>query len=116
MTTLNLHPDALADLRRSGLSDETIIEAGLYTPAPGELPRLLTPRLVNRVAHALVIPYRGVEPFYRAKLFPPVPDGAGHMIRYYQPAGTAPRLYLPAPVTTVLAEPSIAIYLTEGEK
>ena len=91
MTTLNLHPEALADLRRSGLSDATIVEAGLHTPAPGDLPRLLGPRLVHRVAHVLVVPYRGAGPFYRAKLFPPVPDGAGHTIRYYQPAGSAPK-------------------------
>jgi hypothetical protein len=39
VTTLNLHTEALADLRRSGLSDATIVEAGLYTPAPGDLPR-----------------------------------------------------------------------------
>src|SRR5262245_5000140 len=116
MTTLNLHVEALADLRRSGLSDTTIVEAGLYTPAPGELPRLLAPRLVNRVTHILVIPYRGAEPFYRAKLFPPVPDGQGHSIRYYQPAGTAPRLYLPGQVATVLADPQTALYLSEGEK
>lgn len=116
MTTLNLHPEALADLRRSGLSDATIVEAGLYTPAPGDLPRLLGPRLVNRVAHVLVVPYRGAGPFYRAKLFPPVPDGAGHTIRYYQPAGSAPRLYLPAPVDGALTDPSIALYLIEGEK
>src|SRR5262245_613374 len=116
MTTLNLHAEALADLRRSGLSDATIIEAGLYTPAPGELPRLLAPRLVNRVTHILVIPYRAADPFYRAKLFPSVPDRMGHTIRYYQPAGTAPRLYLPAPVGAVLADPRTALYVTEGEK
>ena len=109
MTTLNLHPEALADLRRSGLSDATIVEAGLHTPAPGDLPRLLGPRLVNKVAHILVVPYRGADPFYRAKLFPPVPDGAGHTIRYYQPAGTAPRVYLPASVDAVLADPSIGL-------
>ena len=60
--TLNLHAEAPADLRRSGLSDDTIIEAGLYTPAPGDLPRLLAPRLVNRVTHILVIPYHGADP------------------------------------------------------
>ncbi len=41
-SSLNLHPEALDDLRRSGLSDATIAEAGLYTPAPGDLPRLLS--------------------------------------------------------------------------
>ena len=52
VTTLNLHPEALAYLRLSGLSDATIVETGLYTPTPGDLPRLLGPRLVDM----LVVP------------------------------------------------------------
>ena len=44
---LSLHPEALEDLRRSGLDDATIAAAGLYTPAPGDLPRLLSARLVD---------------------------------------------------------------------
>ena len=54
-SSLNLHPEALDDLRRSGLSDATIAEAGLYTPAPGDLPRLLSARLVERVRHILSV-------------------------------------------------------------
>jgi len=115
-TSLNLHPDALADLRASGLSDDTIRAAGLFTPAPGDLPRLLSPRLAHHVRHILVFPYPGAGPFYRAKLFPPQPDGHGHTMRYYQPAGTAPRLYLPPRVQAALTTPSVAIHLTEGEK
>ena len=115
-TSLNLHPDALADLRASGLCDETIRAAGLFTPAPGDLPRLLSSRLANHVSHILVFPYPGAEPFYRAKLFPPQPDGQGHTMRYYQPAGTAPRLYLPPRVQAALTTPSVALHVTEGEK
>src|SRR5262245_2726146 len=97
--TLNLHPEALADLRRSGVSDATIIEAGIYTPAPGELPRLLSARLVDQVHHVMVFPYevfsasglwRRDDEFLRCELFPPVRDSEGHTIRYYQRAGTAP--------------------------
>ena len=116
MTTLNLHPEALADLRKSGLTDETIVAANLHTPAPGDLPRLLSPRLTHKVAHILVVPYPGVDTFYRAKLFPPVPDGQGHTIRYYQPAGTAPRLSSLPTSTGALTDPAIAFYITEGEK
>ena len=47
---------------RSGLSDATIAAAGLYTPAPGDLPRLLSARLVDQVRHVLVFPYDGAAP------------------------------------------------------
>ncbi len=124
-TGLAIHREALDDLRKSGLSDATIAEAGLYTPAPDDLPRLLGARLVDHVRHVLVFPYdrpghgglwRRDDEFARCKLFPPVSDGQGHTIRYYQPAGTAPRLYLPAPAGGALADPSVALHVTEGEK
>ena len=54
--TLALHAEALEDLRKSGVSDATIVETGLYTPPPGDLPRLLGPRLADRVAYMLVVP------------------------------------------------------------
>jgi hypothetical protein len=125
MTTLNLHAEALADLRRSGLSDATIVEAGLYTPAPGELPRLLSPRLLDQVRHVMVFPYDGIahgglwrrdDEFVRCKLFPPVGDNDGHAIRYYQRVGTSPRLYIPVPARSVLADPRVPLLITEGEK
>ena len=124
-SSLNLHPEALDDLRRSGLSDATIAEAGLYTPAPGDLPRLLSARLVERVQHVLVFPYdspghgglwRRDDEFVRYKLFPPVDDAEGHTIRYYQRSGTPPRLYIPARARTALADPVMTLLITEGEK
>jgi hypothetical protein len=123
--SLNLHPEALEDLRRSGLSDATIAEAGLYTPAPGDLPRLLSARLVDQVRHVLVFPYdeighgglwRRAEDFVRCKLFPPVSDGQGHTIRYYQRGGTPPRLYIPVRARATLADPSVPLLIAEGEK
>ena len=123
--TLALHAEAVEDLRKSGLSDATIAAAGLYTPAPGDLPRLLSPRLVDKVRHVLVFPYDGVahgipmrrpDEFVRCKLFPPVSDGQGHTIRYYQRAGTPPRLYIPAPARAALADPTVPLLITEGEK
>ncbi|MGH7302989.1 MAG: DUF3854 domain-containing protein, partial [Candidatus Rokuibacteriota bacterium] len=122
---LNLHPETLEDLRRSGLDDATIAAAGLYTPAPGDLPRLLSARLVDQVRHVLVFPYDGAshgglwrrdDEFVRCKLFPPVSDGQGHTIRYYQRAGTPPRLYIPARARAALADPSMPLLITEGEK
>jgi putative DNA primase/helicase len=123
--SLNLHPEALEDLRRSGLSDATIAEAGLYTPAPGDLPRLLSARLLAQVRHVLVFPYdeighgalwRRDGDFVRCKLFPPVGNGQGHTIRYYQRAGTPPRLYIPSRALGALADPTVPLMITEGEK
>jgi hypothetical protein len=122
---LNLHPEALEDLRRSGLSDATIVEAGLYTPAPGDLVRLLSGRLADQVRHVLVFPYdvvghgalwRRDDEFIRCKLFPPVSGRDGHTIRYHQRAGTPPRLYIPAHARAALTDPSVPLLITEGEK
>jgi hypothetical protein len=123
--SLNLHPEALEDLRRSGLSDATIAEAGLYTPAPGDLPRLLSARLLDKVRHVLVFPYdeighgglwRRAKDFVRCKLFPAVSDGQGHTIRYYQRGGTPPRLYIPVRGRAALADPGVPLLIAEGEK
>ena len=54
--------------------------------------------------------------FVRCKLFPPVSDGQGHTVRYYQRAGTPPRLYVPAPVRAALTDPAVPLLITEGEK
>ena len=125
LSPLNLHPEALEDLRKSGLSDATIAAAGLYTPAPGDLPRLLSARLVDQIRHALVFPYDGAghggvwrreSEFVRCKLFPPVSDGQGHTVRYYQRHGTPPRLYIPARARAALADPTVSLLITEGEK
>ncbi len=121
---LRFHPEALEDLRRSGLSDATIIEAGLHTPPPGDLARHLGPRLAEKVRHVLVFPYSDVAPasaqrpdtFFRCKLFPPVSDGQGHTMRYHQRAGTAPRLYIPARTRAALADATVPLLITEGEK
>jgi len=123
--TLPLHEEVVEDLKKSGLSDATIAAAGLYTPPPGDLPRLLSPRLVDRVRHVLVFPYDGAshgipmrrpDEFVRCKLFPPVSDGQGHTVRYYQRAGTPPRLYVPGPARAALSDPAVPLLITEGEK
>jgi hypothetical protein len=122
---LPVDPEALEDLRRSGLSDGTIAAAGLFTPAPADLPRFVSARLVGQVRHVLVFPYRDGDPggaqrrhdeFVRCKLFPPVDDGHGHTIRYYQRAGTPPRLYIPARARAALGDPGVTLLVTEGEK
>ncbi|MFQ5831026.1 MAG: hypothetical protein ACE5JD_18035, partial [Candidatus Methylomirabilia bacterium] len=116
-SSLPLHSEHLADLReRSGLGDETIRTAGIRSLAPGEWPRKLSQRLTAKVRSCYLIPYPEAEGFYRVKLFPAIADGGGHTIRYYQPAGTAPRLYLPPHARAALADPTVTLLITEGEK
>jgi hypothetical protein len=51
-TGLSLHPEHLADLRKSGLTDETILAAGLYSVRPSDLAQPSADEL-QRLAHAL---------------------------------------------------------------
>jgi hypothetical protein len=111
-----LHPDHVADLRRSGLTDEMIDAAGIRSLAPSELVRTLGSGLASRAVSAYLIPYPEADGFARVKLFPPVATADGGTMRYFQPAGSVPRLYLPPRARAALAEPSVSMFWTEGEK
>lgn len=102
-----LHPDHIEDLRRSGLTDETIVKAGLYSVAPNDLGGITRSPMVKS---ALAFPYPLCGGFTRYKLFPPL-DG----IRYIQPRGTASRLYMPS-LFVESAQTSKTVYIAEGEK
>ena len=87
-----LAPSHIEDLRKSGLNDETIQEAGLKS---------VPPRLINKILgfnakidSLLEIPYPGTD-FSRYKLFPPLTNRDGDNIKYFQAKDSAPRLYVP---------------------
>lgn len=103
---LHFHADHLADLRASGLSDETIRAAGVYSLRPCDFKLFFSARkgVPPSIKTALCFPYQGGE-FARLKLFPPL----GKM-KYAQPPKTGARLYLPLKVTNG------PLYLCEGEK
>ena len=42
-------------------------------------------------------------------VFPPVPGGQGHTMRYYQRQGTPPKLYIPARARAALADPTVPL-------
>jgi len=71
-----LHPDHLADLRRSGLTDTTIAAAGIRALMPVEFTARLGPRLAAEIVSAYVIPYPGADGFERIKLVPPAYSAA----------------------------------------
>lgn len=103
---LHLHADHLVDLRASGLSDETIRAACVYSLRPRDIALFFNLRrgVPAEIETALCFPYQGGE-FARIKLFPAL----GKM-KYAQPPKTGARLYLPLKVT------DSPLYLCEGEK
>jgi putative DNA primase/helicase len=103
---LHLHADHLADLRASGLTDETISAAGVYSLRPCDFAQFFNLRrgVPKELQTALCFPYQSGE-FARIKLFPPL----GKM-KYAQPPKTSARLYIPFPVRAG------DIVVCEGEK
>ena len=113
-SNLSFHPDHLSDLRKSGLSNETIQGAGIYSVIPGDISKIFNhPKVESMIA----FPYPGTD-HVRYKLFSsePILDKDGHEIKYYQPKGEANRLYIPERVRAILSDPSVPLHITEGEK
>jgi len=86
-----MSPDHVADLKKSGLSDETIEAAGIYTVPPYNIDKIVGNRPINSL---LAFPYPGTD-FIRYKFFPSLTDQDGHVQKYHQAKGTPPRLYVP---------------------
>lgn len=112
---LPLHEEQLADLRKSGLSDDTIVRLDIQAVRPHDL------KLAG-VLHAYRLPYFDLDgkplDFERWRLFPPIATANGHTRKYHQAAGSTPYLYLPPLLNwrTVVADPTIPLVIAEGEK
>lgn len=105
--SLHLHRDHLADLRASGLTDETIRGAGVYSIAPRLIQCFFNARkgVPSEIETALCFPYPPLNEFARIKLFPSLDK-----MKYSQPPKTSARLYIPFPISPGL------VYVVEGEK
>jgi hypothetical protein len=92
--TLHFYRDHMADLRSSGVTDDTIRGAGAYSIRPCDIALFFSPYrgVPVKIQSALCFPYQGGE-FARIKLFPAL----GKM-KYSQPPKTSARLYMPFPV------------------
>ncbi len=116
-----LHAPHLADLQASGLRDETIVRADLFSVPPGDLNRLCG-REIPDGHSGLGFPYeRAARPFTRVKLFPPLRAGDGGTIKYLQPAQSGVRAYLRGldlcgDREAILADATVSLRITEGEK
>jgi len=115
-----LSSDHLADLKKSGLEDNTIARLAFSAVVPSRLNKLGAK--CQAVTSAYEIPYWNLDGtmngFERFKLFPTIKDKAGHSVKYFQRPGTEPHLYFP-PISAwplIASDPSEIIYFTEGEK
>ena len=106
-----LHPAHLADLKKSGLTPETIRAAGVYTVPPAEIGKKLG-GLGNGVVSALAFPYPGCDGFERYKVWRGE-NADPKAAKYLQRTGTPNRLYLPPAVDLAGDSPLIVV---EGEK
>jgi len=115
VTVPPLHPDHAADLRKSGLTHETIAAMGVYSVPPTDIPHLLgwNP---PQVQSALAFPYPGTGGFVRLKVFPPYQDKRSHRVKYLQPKKTPTHLYILPAVEAILTNPAAPLAVAEGEK
>jgi hypothetical protein len=105
------HPEHLADLRKSGLSDETIEHAGLYSVRPNDIHKVTG---ITKVESMLAIPY--TSEFTRYKVFPTNLKTRSGKLRYTQPTGSGVHVYVPPVVRPVLQDAMSPLGIVEGEK
>lgn len=119
MKKLDLKPEHLSDLRKSGLTDDTILEAGIKSIPPERVEEKLGFG-INSLASAYVLPYPGTTTYCRYKAFyaagqESFPDGRTKP-KYLTRKSAGNRLYIPPTVRPILDNPTIPLYITEGEK
>jgi len=116
-----LSEEHVADLRVSGLSDKTIECCGFFSVSQEDASNALG---YSIPCGGYIIIYPGTESsdytsgwYFQLKPDEPVLlSGREKPSKYLRPAGTGNRLYIPAGVEKYLEDPSIELYLTEGEK
>jgi len=117
MTTARLQDHHLADLRSSGLDEETIRLSGCYS-ATEPTTRML---LGWGVGPGLVFPFPGCTKVDGTEFCQVKPDNApqidGKPAKYVTPKESGCRVYLPPILDrSILTDPSRPLYLTEGCK
>ena len=114
-----LAAEHVADLRRSGLGDETIRDHRLRSVPPTMIGRLLGFDLAA-ICSALLIPFPdpqgGFMDHIRLKVFPVLQDGQGRTIKYLQPRHSGVRLFFPRACLGPAMTGDGPLWLVEGEK
>jgi hypothetical protein len=118
-----LLPQHLADLKNSGLLDETISACRFYSVTDaGEAGRILRWKSPPKaLGPFLAIPFFDLDgkPNCFTRLKPDRPRTSkkdGKPVKYESPCGTGNRTYFPPGVGPALGDPTVPLLLTEGEK
>jgi putative DNA primase/helicase len=114
-----LAPDHLADLRASGLSDETIRNHRIRSVPPAEIAQLLGFDIPT-IRSAMLIPFAdpngGFMDHVRLKIFLPFKDRNGNTVKYLQPRRSGVRLFFTLARLGEALKKSTPLWLVEGEK
>lgn len=113
----SFHPDHLADLRKSGLSSETILEAGIKSVCPRDIDEIFGYPTYAKSAYE--IPYPGTD-YSRYRMFY---DDANKINslgeerpKYLAKRNLGNRIYVPVKARSLLNDLSIPLFISEGEK
>lgn len=112
-----LHPDHRVDLRKSGLLDETILEAGIKSVRPGDIDKIFGYDPLAKSCYE--IPYS--DEYSRYRMFYNEADRINQKTgeerpKYLARKGSGNRLYIPHKARPFLQDLSTPLYITEGEK
>jgi hypothetical protein len=107
------HPAHLADLRKSGLSDETIRAQKITDVPPDAIVRLLefpAPKVTSAYLLPFPDPRGGWMDHIRMKVFPSITTEDG-TIKYLQPKRSGVRIYFPLVTLDAVLHSSDPVYL-----
>ncbi len=113
MNNLSLAAQHYEDLRRSGLLDGTIQEAGIKSVPPDQINKELGSGR-NGISSAYEIPYD--SEYSKFKVFYEEGKECDGMPKYLARKDSGNRLYIPSKVKPILNDVSIPLDITEGEK
>ena len=114
-----LAPEHVANLRESGLRDETIACQKLCSVPPVMIAQLLgfdIPAIRSAMLLPFPDPRGGWMDHVRLKVFPSLTDRNGRTRRYLQPRGSGIRLFFPLATLDEALQNSAPLWLVEGEK
>ncbi len=117
MNNLNLAPEHYADLKKSGLSDDTIREAGIKAVPPDQINKKLDFN-VHGLVSMYEIPFD--DEYSRFRVFYESGKGVDKSgkpkPKYLTRKDLENRLYIPSNAKSILNDISIPLEITEGEK
>ena len=114
-----MHFEHLEDLRRSGLSDQTIRQQR-FRSVPRALVKVLLDFTFEGLLSAMLLPFAnpvgGFMDHIRLKVFPPLRDAKGHSVKYLQPRASGLRLFFARATLQEALHGDEPLWLVEGEK